>query len=81
MHNSPTGGTKWPLTGGIPSQLCAEDHQIKRLYIGGYHDGSVRIWDATYPSLNLISIFQLKVLTCLLLILRSKDGLDSAGQS
>ncbi|CAM8949333.1 unnamed protein product [Rhodiola kirilowii] len=59
-QNPNIGSTKWPLTGGVPSQPSA-DHQIKRVYIGGYHDGSVRIWDATYPSLTFISILQLKL--------------------
>uniref|UniRef100_A0A7N0UCX0 Uncharacterized protein n=1 Tax=Kalanchoe fedtschenkoi TaxID=63787 RepID=A0A7N0UCX0_KALFE len=51
VHNSDIGSTMWPLTGGVPSQLSVEENQIKRVYIGGYHDGSVRIWNATYPSL------------------------------
>ncbi|KAM1406799.1 hypothetical protein ACFXTH_001430 [Malus domestica] len=52
---STTGGKRWPLTGGIPSQLCtAEDYHVERFYIAGYQDGSVRIWDATYPILSLI---------------------------
>ncbi|PIA32290.1 hypothetical protein AQUCO_04500116v1 [Aquilegia coerulea] len=46
---------KWPLTGGVPSQLSfAEDKTVGRIYITGYGDGSVRIWDATYPVLSLI---------------------------
>lgn len=52
---STTSGKKWPLTGGIPSQFCtAEDYHVERFYIAGYQDGSVRIWDATYPALSLI---------------------------
>lgn len=52
-----TRSTKWPLTGGISSQLSsAEDNRIKRIYIGGYQDGSVRIWDATFPVLSLIFV-------------------------
>ncbi|KAH9702543.1 V-SNARE coiled-coil domain-containing protein [Citrus sinensis] len=49
--------TKWPLTGGIPCQLYdAEDYLVERLYIAGYRDGSIRIWDATYPTLSLIHV-------------------------
>lgn len=52
------GNTKWPLTGGVPSQLSAEDRGVERVYIGGYQDGSVRIWDATLPVLSLICILE-----------------------
>lgn len=56
-HTMTTRSTKWPLTGGISSQLSsAEDNRIKRIYIGGYQDGSVRIWDATFPVLSLIFV-------------------------
>lgn len=47
------GGAKWPLTGGVPSQL-RDDYHVEKLYVAGYQDGSVRIWDATYPVLSLI---------------------------
>ncbi|KAL5540561.1 hypothetical protein UlMin_045254 [Ulmus minor] len=47
--HSPTGGTKWPLTGGVPSRFNAEDYQVERVYVSGYQDGSVCIWDVTYP--------------------------------
>lgn len=48
-------GTKWPLTGGVPSQLLdTQNYCVERLYISGYGDGSVRVWDATYPALSLI---------------------------
>ncbi|BBG98065.1 transducin family protein / WD-40 repeat family protein [Prunus dulcis] len=54
---STTGGTKWPLTGGVPSQLNdAENYHVERVYVAGYQDGSVRIWDATYPALSLICV-------------------------
>ncbi|KAI5346587.1 hypothetical protein L3X38_014466 [Prunus dulcis] len=54
---STTSGTKWPLTGGVPSQLNdAENYHVERVYVAGYQDGSVRIWDATYPALSLICV-------------------------
>lgn len=56
------GHTKWPLTGGVPSQLSVtKDHSIDRVYLAGYQDGSVRIWDATYPVLKLICILDAEV--------------------
>ncbi|GAV76073.1 Synaptobrevin domain-containing protein [Cephalotus follicularis] len=52
-----TGSTEWPLTGGVPSQLFSADYyQVERIYVAGYQDGSVRIWDATYPALSLIFV-------------------------
>ncbi|XP_058075015.1 uncharacterized protein LOC131223597 isoform X2 [Magnolia sinica] len=52
-----SAGMKWPLTGGVPSPLSvADDIGVKRLYISGYQDGSVRVWDATYPVLSLVSV-------------------------
>lgn len=47
-------GMKWPLTGGVPGQPFKENHPIIQIYIAGYQDGSVRIWDATYPALSLV---------------------------
>ncbi|KAF9596445.1 hypothetical protein IFM89_011274 [Coptis chinensis] len=48
-------GSEWPLTGGVPSQLSfAEEKRIERIYIAGYQDGSVRLWDATFPVFSLI---------------------------
>ncbi|XP_056172562.1 uncharacterized protein LOC115672298 isoform X1 [Syzygium oleosum] len=53
------GGSDWPLTGGVPCQLSStEESGIGRVYIGGYQDGSVRMWDATHPILS--SIFTLQ---------------------
>ncbi|KAM7271428.1 hypothetical protein ACFE04_030642 [Oxalis oulophora] len=55
--NVKTGNMKWPLSGGLPSQLSnASEHQIERIYIAGYQDGSVRICDATFPTLSLIYV-------------------------
>lgn len=54
-----TGRAKWPLTGGVPSQLSfAEGRRVERVYVAGYQDGSVRIWDATYPVLSLICVLE-----------------------
>ncbi|KAI4306839.1 hypothetical protein L6164_030083 [Bauhinia variegata] len=55
VHNQKSSSIKSPLTGGIPAQLLKEkDHHVYRMYIAGYQDGSVRIWDATYPALSLV---------------------------
>ncbi|XP_024026433.1 uncharacterized protein LOC21399448 isoform X3 [Morus notabilis] len=52
---TPASGVKWPLTGGVPSQLSTtKDKRIERLYLAGYSDGSVRIWDATLPVLSCL---------------------------
>ncbi|KAL5199176.1 hypothetical protein ABZP36_002688 [Zizania latifolia] len=46
------GNMKWPLTGGVPSEMSLnEDHVVERIYIAGYQDSSVRIWDVTFPVL------------------------------
>lgn len=59
-------GTKWPLTGGVPSEsTVSEDNGIDRLYIAGYQDGSVRIWDATHPVLAQMLVLDDKVRTML----------------
>ena len=56
---TPAGGIKWPLTGGVPIQLSvAKDNSIDRVYIAGYQDGSVRIWDASYPVMSLICFLE-----------------------
>ncbi|XP_022146764.1 uncharacterized protein LOC111015892 isoform X2 [Momordica charantia] len=58
-----TGDTIWPLTGGIPCLLRdAGDYQVERVYIAGYQDGSIRIWDATYPSFSLILYLEPEVI-------------------
>ncbi|KAF8009710.1 hypothetical protein BT93_J0638 [Corymbia citriodora subsp. variegata] len=63
-NNVPTGHTKWPLTGGVPpSRLhLSEVNQVERIYIAGYRDGSVRMWDATCPTLSLIYVLDLGVI-------------------
>ncbi|PQQ01050.1 uncharacterized protein Pyn_18909 [Prunus yedoensis var. nudiflora] len=56
---NPSAGTKWPLTGGVPSQLSiSKNNGIERVYLAGYSDGSVRIWNATYPLLSFICLVQ-----------------------
>lgn len=57
-----TASTRWPLTGGVPHHVAdADDYLVERIYIAGYNDGSVRIWDATYPSLSLIYVLESEV--------------------
>lgn len=54
---------KWPLTGGVPSEMSLnEDHAVERIYIAGYQDGSVRIWDATFPVLMPMFVLDGKVI-------------------
>ncbi|KAG8377035.1 hypothetical protein BUALT_Bualt09G0126200 [Buddleja alternifolia] len=49
--------TKWPLTGGVRNHTSlVKDNKIHRLYVAGYQDGSVRIWDATYPVFSLLCV-------------------------
>ncbi|KAG8390116.1 hypothetical protein BUALT_Bualt01G0050100 [Buddleja alternifolia] len=56
------GSTKWPLTGGVPCQMSTtEFNGTERIYIGGYQDGSVRIWDATFPVLSLVSVLGVEI--------------------
>lgn len=51
------GNKRWPLTGGVINQLSpGKDYQVQRLYVAGYKDGSVRIWDATYPVFSLMCV-------------------------
>ncbi|CAN0838044.1 Syntaxin-binding protein 5-like [Linum grandiflorum] len=52
-----SASTTWPLTGGIPSEfLAGEDYKVERIYIAGYQDGSVRIFDATCPTFSLFCV-------------------------
>ncbi|KAF6147020.1 hypothetical protein GIB67_036739 [Kingdonia uniflora] len=54
--------SKWHLTGGVPSQLSVSgDQAVEQVYIAGYQDGSVRMWDATNPILSLIFVLPSKV--------------------
>ncbi|KAK6122036.1 hypothetical protein DH2020_044219 [Rehmannia glutinosa] len=61
--NMLTGGSaKWPLTGGVLYRMSSkEGNNIERIYVGGYQDGSVRIWDATCPVLSLVSEIRFEV--------------------
>ncbi|GMP51244.1 hypothetical protein CsSME_00017548 [Camellia sinensis var. sinensis] len=57
-----TGGLRWPLTGGISNRsLFTENNRVERVYVAGCQDGSVRIWDATYPVLSLICVLESEV--------------------
>ncbi|KMT18191.1 hypothetical protein BVRB_2g023630 isoform B [Beta vulgaris subsp. vulgaris] len=54
--------TKWPLNGGVPCHLSLHgERKVERLYIAGYQDGTVRIWDATYPILSPIFVLDPEV--------------------
>nr|XP_017241740.1 PREDICTED: uncharacterized protein LOC108214315 isoform X2 [Daucus carota subsp. sativus] len=53
--------TNWPLSGGVPYKLSSDESRCKRIYIGGYEDGSVRVWDATFPVLSLVSVIGCQV--------------------
>ncbi|KAM7467960.1 hypothetical protein LguiB_015522 [Lonicera macranthoides] len=56
------GGTHWPLTGGVANHMCfAEDGRVERVYISGYEDGSVQIWDATYPVFSLLCVLEREI--------------------
>lgn len=38
-----------------------ENYTIEIIYVGGYQDGTVRIWDATLPVLSLVSLLEFEV--------------------
>lgn len=57
-----SAGAKWPLTGGVPNESFSyEEKGVERIYISGYQDGSVRIWDATCPILRIMFLLEGKV--------------------
>ncbi|GER54476.1 transducin family protein / WD-40 repeat family protein [Striga asiatica] len=61
-HQLNGGSTKWPLTGGVLHRVpTTGSNNIKKIYIGGYQDGSVRIWDATFPVMSLVSVFGFEI--------------------
>ncbi|XP_044473048.1 uncharacterized protein LOC123201555 isoform X2 [Mangifera indica] len=62
---------KWPLTGGVTSQSSVtKDHNVDKVYVAGYQDGTVRIWDATCSVLKLMFILEGEV-----------QGIEVAGSS
>ncbi|KMZ75478.1 Syntaxin-binding protein 5-like protein [Zostera marina] len=64
-------GISWPLTGGVPGILSfGKETVFERIYIAGYQDGSVRIWDATSPILTLMYVLDGEV-----------KGVELAGRS
>ncbi|GLT66184.1 hypothetical protein SLA2020_385670 [Shorea laevis] len=66
-----SGGLQWPLTGGVLSQLSVtKDKSVEIAYMAGYRDGSVRIWDASYPVLRPLCFLEGQV-----------QGINVAGSS
>ncbi|KAK1415488.1 hypothetical protein QVD17_31270 [Tagetes erecta] len=64
QSSSPTssGNAKWPVSGGFPSQLSSDENiGVERIYIAGYQDGYVRIWDATFPVFSPIFVLRFQV--------------------
>ncbi|KAK8593214.1 hypothetical protein V6N12_045298 [Hibiscus sabdariffa] len=56
-HTPITPSRKWPLTGGVHNLLSeAAVYEVQRVYVAGYQDGSVRMWDATYPVFSLVFV-------------------------
>ncbi|KAL9242597.1 hypothetical protein vseg_016583 [Gypsophila vaccaria] len=56
---SPGKRTKWPLTGGTQSEVSSADKKLqKEIFIVGYRDGSVRLWDVTSGRFSLVSILE-----------------------
>ncbi|KAM7261950.1 hypothetical protein ACFE04_021027 [Oxalis oulophora] len=44
-----TGDRDWHVTGGVPCQLSSIKYQgVDSVYIVGYQDGSIKLWDVTY---------------------------------
>ncbi|CAA0811101.1 transducin family protein / WD-40 repeat family protein [Striga hermonthica] len=61
-HQLNGGSTKWPLTGGVLHRVpTTGSNNIRNIYIGGYQDGSIRIWDATCPVMSLVSVFGFEI--------------------
>lgn len=47
------------MTGGVPGKtLFPGDTEARKLYVAGYEDGSVRIWDASIPVLSLVLVLK-----------------------
>ncbi|KAL8162643.1 hypothetical protein V2J09_014132 [Rumex salicifolius] len=61
-HGQMGKNRKWPLSGGVPCNLSLSGEMIiERLYIAGYKDGSVVIYDATYPVLLPLFILESEI--------------------
>lgn len=59
-----SGANGWPLTGGVYNHISqAETNRIQRVYIAGYQDGSVRMWDATHAVFRLLCVLDNEVET------------------
>ncbi|KAK4782823.1 hypothetical protein SAY86_007197 [Trapa natans] len=53
---------RWPIYGGIPHRnSLMDDYHMERIYVAGYRDGSVHLWDATSPALSRIHVLQPEV--------------------
>ncbi|CAN0846699.1 hypothetical protein LINGRAHAP2_LOCUS4572 [Linum grandiflorum] len=46
---------------GSPKPITTETPHVERMYIAGYQDGSVRLWNATSPVLSLLFLIEGKV--------------------
>lgn len=47
------------MTGGVPGKtLFPGDAEAQELYVAGYEDGYVRIWDASLPVLSLVLVLK-----------------------
>lgn len=53
---------KMPLNSSIPGQLPpTKDDGIERVLVAGYLDGSVRLWNATFPVFPLLAVLESQV--------------------
>lgn len=51
---------KMPLSSSIPRQPTKDDG-IERILVAGYLDGSVRLWNATFPVFTLLAVLESQV--------------------
>ncbi|KAG6427660.1 hypothetical protein SASPL_111906 [Salvia splendens] len=66
------GNKRWSLTGGVINPLSlGKDYKVQKLYVAGYDDGSVRIWDVTYPVFSPLCVLTNEA--------NSEDLVDSGG--
>ncbi|PRQ60938.1 hypothetical protein RchiOBHm_Chr0c22g0500591 [Rosa chinensis] len=57
-HTLKKGGAKWPLTGGVPSQLSdAENFYVERLYVAGYQE--MDLFQYGMPPIQLRRLYML----------------------